>query len=82
MKKKLNVTLESVGQSVDDLTEIVKTGFDNVFEKMVTKEEFHIRLDKVDERLDDIEAQVGPHSRRIDRLEDKVQKINTKLGLN
>jgi len=91
MKKRQKYTLAKLGKKVDilstkidtiatnlnDLTEITK----EVANQMVTKTELNEFKHEAHERFDDLEAQVGPHSRKIDRLEDKVRIINTKIGL-
>lgn len=79
--KKQKVTLEKLSESVDDLTEIVKEGFGKVYQDMVTKTEFNEFRQEANGRFDDLEIQVGPQGRRLDRLEDKVRQISVKVGL-
>ena len=84
MKKTKKITLETISESLNDVAEAVRS----IIANMVTKKEFNERLsnvdkrfDAMDERFDDLEAEVSPHGRRLDRLEDKVRQINTKIGL-
>ncbi len=68
LDKKIDTTANKI---IDDLTEVIKDSMSI----MVTRTEFN-------ERIDDLEAQIGPQGRRLDRLEDKVRKISAKVGLD
>ena len=72
------------GQSVttDELARMISDG---VVAKMVTKDDFKdLKLD-MDSRFDDVDTQLNriefQHNGRIERLEDEVRVIKTKLGI-
>jgi hypothetical protein len=86
--KVVKPTLETISESVNDILEVVKT----IMNTMATKTELYEfkvetteRFEKIDEkfsnRFDDLEYHVAPYGRRLDRLEDKVRQISTKIGL-
>jgi len=72
--------------TIDDLAHMIQ---EHVVTKMATKEELHTgfqtvnsRLDKVDIRLDRIEnLLLRDHLNRIERLEDSIRVVKTKVGL-
>ncbi len=72
---KLDTKFNYLDKKIDSFKEYTKTGFEFMFNNLVTKTEFN-------DRMDDLESQIGPHNRRIDRLEDKVRVISTKIGLD
>ena len=55
---------------------------DKRFDAMDTRfDTMDTRFNTMDIRFDDLEAELSPHGRRLDRLEDKVRQISTKIGL-
>jgi hypothetical protein len=67
----LAVKVDTLSTNLDDLAEIVKV----IADKMVTKEEFNDRFDK-------LEFRIGGHDNRISNLEDKIYLISKKIGLS
>ena len=80
------ITLNTLADTIiGDITKVMGESFAKVYEKLdefVTKKEFSEFRGEVNERFDDVEVQIGPQSRRLDRLEDKVRQISTKVELD
>jgi len=80
---------KTTNQLVEDLARAVQKGFVEVKEefKEVRQEIKELdqkvdkRFDKVEERLDRIEGFVTGHGNRLDRLEDNMLVVKTKVGI-
>ncbi len=84
--------MEEENTTIENLAIMVKNGFDEVnkrFDQMATKEDLNdlkIGMDnqfsEVNHRLDNIEHLLTKeHERRIEQLEDRVQKLMEATGL-
>ncbi len=69
MKKSEKIT-------IDDLAGMVNNGFTEL------RTDMNQRFDQMDERFDKLEFKAGSHENRISNLEDKVQILSKKTGLN
>lgn len=75
--------------NIDKLAIMIKNGFDNVDEKMATKQEMQEGFDVVNKRFDGIDARLNKienlliraHENRIERLEDNMRLVKTKLAI-
>lgn len=70
--------------TMEKLAVMVKNEFDNVNEKMATKEEMKAEFEAVNKRLDKIESQnlsIKDHHNKIEKLEDNIRVVKTKLGI-
>ena len=72
-------TKKYISDEVEKLAMMVKGGFDEVIQKMDKGfTEVHERLDKADGRLMRIELGYGT---RLERAEDNIRLIKTKIGM-
>lgn len=74
-----------VDRKIDELAVLVQSGFKEIIETKADKrdlEETDKKIEKIDYRLDVIEYKlVGGQGRRIERLEDDIRIVKTKIGL-
>lgn len=86
VSNKIDKTARSVAAltlTVDNLAAATKRGFDEMTKNMNDGfKEVNGRLDKVEERLDQIDGFVTNHSNRIDRLADDMRLVKTKVGMH
>ena len=70
--------------TMEKLAVMVKNEFDNVNGKMTTGfEAVNKRFDGIDQRLDKIEnLLIRAHENRIEKLEDVMRVVKTKLGIH
>jgi DNA anti-recombination protein RmuC len=82
-----------ITSSIDGLAILCKNNFDRIEErfKQVDErfEQVDVRFEQIDERFDQMDRRfdrienisIGSHERRIEKLEDNVLEIKTKIGL-
>lgn len=76
MKKK------TTNQMIEDLAVSVQKGFIEVKQEIKGLEQkMDKRFDKVEERLDIIEGTLTGYGNRLDRLEDTMLVVKTKIGV-
>ncbi len=67
--------------TIEDLARITKNGFDTTATKQEMRE-VNDRLDKMDGRLDKMEnLLLRAHENRIEKLEDNMRLVKTKIGI-
>ena len=76
--KEIEVTLQDVLEVTQKGFERIDKRFEEIEEKMVTKDELHSALESTEER---IISKVNGLAGRIDVLEDTSRVIKTKIGI-
>lgn len=74
--------------TIEDLARITKNGFDTTATKQEMRE-VNDRLDKMDGRLDKMDSRLDKmenlllraHENRIEKLEDNMRLVKTKIGI-
>ncbi|GEM_PF-1186527 len=75
------ITVDSLAGMMLEHFEHLEKKMDEGFANVPTKIEMNERFDKVEVRLDTLEKSVGGYERRLEKVEDDVRVIKTKVGI-
>ncbi len=79
--QKIEITLEDVLNVTQKGFERMDKRFEEIEEKMATKEELNAMELRLTEKIDKVDSRLGGLTRRVDALEDSNRIIKTNLAI-